>query len=150
MQCKQQPNDLLNRLLCSSCRRNSSDGGAKAFQSAVTKVQAANALTGGALAHPEEQAQQPATEFEMEVAALDVGLQFVEVESPDANADKVGAPHRHAWQMYEQLRHYWRERSATKVPDGYVLGCAGKNASWFTGSQSWPTQHLCSHAGRLL
>jgi hypothetical protein len=85
------PNDLLHRPLCSGCRRNSSDGGAKAFQSAVTKVQAANALTGGALAHPEEQAQQPVTEFEMEVAALDVGLHFVEVESPDANADKVGA-----------------------------------------------------------
>lgn len=86
-----EPAVLLLRFHCSGSRRNSSDGGAKAFQSAVTKVQAANALTGGALAHPEEQAQQPATEFEMELAALDVGLHFVEVETPDANADKVSA-----------------------------------------------------------
>ena len=88
---RSRPASIPLRLKSSGCRRNSSDGGAKAFQSAVTKVQAANALTGGALAHPEEQAQQPATEFEMELAALDVGLHFVEVESPDANADKVSA-----------------------------------------------------------
>jgi len=54
----------------------------------VTKVQAANALTGGALARPES-AQPPASEFEIEVVALDVGLHFVEVDGPESDADKV-------------------------------------------------------------
>lgn len=78
-------------ILASYYRRGSGDSATKAFQSAVTKAQAANALTGGVLAHPEA-AQQgpPPTEFEMEVAALNVELHFVEVDSPDADADKVG------------------------------------------------------------
>lgn len=70
-------------------RRSSSSGASKSFQSAVTKVQAANALSGGALARHETAQQAPATEFEMEVVALDVGLHFVEVDNSDADADKV-------------------------------------------------------------
>lgn len=63
---------------------------ANKWQRGTTKAQAANALSGGALTqrpHP------PPSEFQIEVVALDVGLHFVEVESPDSEEDKV---HRRA------------------------------------------------------
>ena len=56
------------------------------WQRGVTKAQAANALSGGALA---QRPRPPPTAFRMEVAALDVGLHFVEVEAPDSSEDRV-------------------------------------------------------------
>lgn len=94
----------------------------------MTKARAANALTGGALAHPAEQPQQRATEFEMEVAALDVGLHFVEVEGPDDDADKVRMSQWHA--VAEVLvrlsdhHHRWCHTDM-RLLDEHELMCAG-------------------------
>ncbi len=68
------------------CRIQVPDTPINKWQRGTTKAQAANALSGGALTrapHP------PATSFRMELVALDVGLHFVEVESPDSEEDKA-------------------------------------------------------------
>ncbi len=56
------------------------------WQRGVIKAQAADTLSGGALA---QRPNPPPTAFRMEVAALDVGLHFVEVEAPDSSEDRV-------------------------------------------------------------
>ncbi len=55
----------------------------------MAKAKAANWLTDGATAQPDAAVRAAASEFDMEVVALDVGLHFVEVDGPEADASKV-------------------------------------------------------------
>ena len=88
------------------CRhRDSLDGAERNWNSATSKVRAANYLTDGRLAAPQEDAEQdtePAPAFELDFVALDMGLHFVEVKH--AQAQELAVPVPNTSCNFERLR----------------------------------------------